>query len=359
MPVSKDEDGMEIPENIFEAEEQVYRFRSMPDPVQEVIVQDQEKVQELVQSIYDYREFFSQRLGTEALADDRLRELLNDASKLQPEITRKFNETNPRGIIQQGDPEQLSMQRIRAIMREDEELDTEGLREILGDDDYDVDVADAEEGRRTTDLQPGDIGRILGDDDFELSEGVGALSLSNNTNVTQENIQQILGDNNYSLEQQGLGAGGWTGELNPEEVQRILGDGDFNLEDDGELLFESGQLDPDNVQHILGDDDFNLEDDGEVPLETGELNPDDVQRILGDNDFDLEDNGEVPPQTGELSLEDVRRILGDDDINIEGDGVQLAQEAAENDPEGLYRNPEEYNLRPQAQQSLKRELAPN
>ena len=255
MPASKDQDRMEIPQRIFQAEELVFRFRCMPDSIQEFIMQDQEKVQELVQAIYEYKEYFSHHFETERAADDRLYELLGEASKLQPEITRRYNEANSQAELPQGDSEQESGETSRETMNSDEELSEARIREILGDNDFEPSGSNS---LRPSDFMPGDSQDVLPDGGFEFERQVPDIPRQ-------------------------------AGELDLNDLSRILGDDDFEPpveQGEGSPRVGALSLDPDEVQDIRGDQNFDLENGGEPPTDTEELSSEYLRRVFGDNDFE-------------------------------------------------------------------------
>ena len=83
MPKSKSLDGMEIPEDIFRAEESLWQWRMLPDSVQDSMRQDGEQVLIIAKTLSDYREYFAERLGSLDLADERFRGLCEAAVRLQ------------------------------------------------------------------------------------------------------------------------------------------------------------------------------------------------------------------------------------------------------------------------------------
>ena len=296
MPISKDHDGMEIPEGIFRAEELIYRFRCMPDRVEEDLIQDADNVQEIVKAIQDYKEYFEERLGTEDAANDRFEALLGEAAKLQPGITQRFNEAALAAQLEQEE--------------DDGELDSRRIRDILGDDDYAGDEESTEVARQFQDLHLNDVGRILGDNDHEVYAEPGSIQLRNQ-DLTPENLARILGDNDYILEGDEIRP--LDEDLHPEDLGRILGDNDYVLNSDNGVREGNGELRPDDVRRILGDNDYDLDEEG-GRQEYGELRPEDLRHILGDGDYDLDDDVGGRQHNGELTVEDIERILGDDDF---------------------------------------------
>ncbi|KAI4156241.1 MAG: hypothetical protein LQ340_000435 [Diploschistes diacapsis] len=363
MPQSMDRDGRDIPDNVFKAEQTIFRFRSMPNQVEEQIIQNPHRNQEIIGALQEYRDYYSQQLGSEDAADDRLKNLCTEASRLQPLITERFNEAVRQ--VQAGEGENSDLQAILATLGNVEDgaeggeanatvfgqdLLVEDIRHILGDTDYDLRPdGSSNSGPTHRDLLPRETGQIMGDNDHGLDANVDHQARARNQELSAEHLRRILGDDDYDIGRDVNDVAGMRNEvlspehlkrilgdedyhlpgfgdreLSPEQVRRILGDGDYDVdrEVDEATILAGQELSPENIKRILGDDDYDVErdiDSGPDPVNQ-ELVPENIKQILGDNDFDLNEHDGHPKETGPLNLEALRRILGDDDFHLERKG---------------------------------------
>ena len=324
MPRSKNLDGMDLPGNVFHAEELIFRFRCMPEQVGQEIMENPDHIQELTRAIQEYREFFGGQLGTEQATDDRLEELLRDAAARQPGITELFGEAMLRAQLQgeeEGDQVLASGSILEIIGASNHEtggggpalppqmeaLQLDDRGSILENNNREIDQHTEPIPSDRQNLGPEDLRRILGDNDYDVHQEVGLVP-PDGQNLTTEDLAGILGDDDYDIQVNRQ-------NLDPEDLRRVLGDNDYDIHQEGGSVSANRQnLAPEDLERILGDNDYDIYQEVEaVPAERQNLDPEDLQRILGDDDFD-DGTVTLPQNLDELDAEEIRRILGDNDF---------------------------------------------
>ena len=224
---------MELEENVFTAEELCFRFACMPEEIQEEIVRSEDFKQHLVTAILDYKQYFSDRLGSEQAADDRFESLCRQAANIRATFTRRYHE-----ILQQTGLEQRNSMThgyLQSARRErgPQDMFEQGAPSATAYSQMasweDVESDDLRGAGGQQNLDTAQLRRIFGDDDYELeTEATGNSLLDNHRQeLNHTDLCRILGDNDYTVEQDRSESGRHPEEFGPAQIRRILVDDNF------------------------------------------------------------------------------------------------------------------------------------